>query len=216
VVFSYYARLSRAEQKVYRQSDALVVVPVPAPRALKPLLPPIEAGLLSDDRAAVEAATRAFVDALLVQLQAPPITTKVLAVRPADDSGELHGLYVAEDGKKPVLRVWMRTVAQRRPVAFRTFVRTVLLEVCHHLDFFVTELPASFHTDGFFKRESHLARQLLGPSARAQAARAARLGASAVVDEAPPVVAAKRARRAPTKAIAAPPQLGFAFPKDAK
>ena len=164
--FSYYRALTKAEQGWYRKSDALVEVPLQDAPALRPLLPPIEAALGADDKRAVEAATRALVDALLEQLGAPLVTVKVLAVRPADGDGELHGLYVAEDGKKPVLRVWMRTAAQRRPVAFRTFVRTVLHEVVHHLDFFVARWPHSFHTEGFFKRESHLARQLLGPGKR--------------------------------------------------
>jgi hypothetical protein len=164
VRFSYYGSLSRAEQAWYRKSDALKEVPIRDARALRPLLPPIEAALRADARKDVERATRALVDALMVRLDAPPVTVKVLAVRPADGDSELHGLYVAEDGKKPVLRVWMRTAAQRRPVAFRTFVRTVLHEVVHHLDFLRERWPHSFHTEGFFQRESHLARQLLGPA----------------------------------------------------
>ena len=48
----------------------------------------------------------------------------------------------------------MRTAAYERPVALRTFVRTVLHEVCHHLDFEKLELADSYHTEGFFRRES--------------------------------------------------------------
>jgi hypothetical protein len=162
--FPYYRRLSRADQAAYRKSDAQVTVYVPDPRALRPLLSAVEAALAADDRAAVEKATKKFIDALLVQLKAPPVVTKVLARRPADEGGELHGLYeIEEEGAaRPRLRVWMRTAAQKRPVAFRTFVRTVLHEVCHHLDFTVLGLEPSFHTEGFFKRESHMTRQLLG------------------------------------------------------
>jgi hypothetical protein len=41
-------------------------------------------------------------------------------------------------------------------VAFRTFLRTLLHEVCHHLDYTYLRLPDSFHTQGFFQRESSL------------------------------------------------------------
>jgi hypothetical protein len=58
----------------------------------------------------------------------------------------------------------MRTAAKRRTVAFRTFVRTLLHELCHHLDFELYNLPESFHTRGFFQRESSLTRQLLPAS----------------------------------------------------
>jgi hypothetical protein len=55
----------------------------------------------------------------------------------------------------------MRTVAQKRVVAFRTFLRTLLHEVCHHLDYTYLRLPDSFHTQGFFQRESSLFYQLV-------------------------------------------------------
>jgi hypothetical protein len=55
----------------------------------------------------------------------------------------------------------MRTARQRRVVAFRTFLRTVLHELCHHLDYLFYRLPDSFHTEGFYKRESSLFHQLV-------------------------------------------------------
>jgi hypothetical protein len=56
-------------------------------------------------------------------------------------------------------------------VAFRTFLRTLLHELLHHLDFEVLELAQSFHTQGFFQRESSLFRQLV-PAAPGQAGQA--------------------------------------------
>jgi hypothetical protein len=56
----------------------------------------------------------------------------------------------------------MRTARQRRVVAFRTFLRTLLHELCHHLDYQLLRLPDSFHTEGFYKRESSLFHQLMG------------------------------------------------------
>ena len=40
-------------------------------------------------------------------------------------------------------------------------------EAFHYVDYTVLALDESFHTEGFFRREAHLARQLLGASARA-------------------------------------------------
>ena len=49
----------------------------------------------------------------------------------------------------------------RQVVKFRTFLRTLLHELCHHLDYELLDLADSFHTEGFYKRESSLLRQLL-------------------------------------------------------
>ena len=170
--FAYYERLSRKEQAVYRKSDAFVDVAFPNPRDLRVLVPDIERALAADDRKALQAATRALVDAMLLQLQAPPVKTKVLAVRPGDDGGELHGLYEAVEGETPELKVWMRTHAKKKPVAKKSFVRTVVHEVCHHLDYFVFDIDPSFHTSGFFRREAALSRQLLRDPSESLAPRA--------------------------------------------
>jgi hypothetical protein len=89
---------------------------------------------------------------------------KVYATRPSGDWGELHGMYLPEDeGNRAVLEVWMRTAQKQKVVAPRTFLRTVLHELCHHLDYELYKLPETFHTEGFYKRESHLLVQLAGP-----------------------------------------------------
>jgi len=100
-----------------------------------------------------------------VRLRVPPLRTQVLAVRPSRRWGELHGLYNgASAGRVARVSVWMRTARRHQVVKFRTFLRTLLHELCHHLDYELLALPDSFHTDGFYKRESSLLRQLL-PSA---------------------------------------------------
>jgi len=55
----------------------------------------------------------------------------------------------------------MRTARQKRVVAFRTFLRTLLHEVGHHVDYTLLRLGDSFHTQGFYARESHLFHQLV-------------------------------------------------------
>jgi hypothetical protein len=56
-------------------------------------------------------------------------------------------------------------------VAFRTFLRTLLHEFCHHLDYTLLGLQDSFHTEGFFRRESGLFSQLVGENSPSAPAR---------------------------------------------
>ena len=91
------------------------------------------------------------------------VAVQVLAIRPISSTGELHGLYTRDRGRPPRLQVWMRTARHCRVVAFRTFLRTLLHELCHHLDLHHLGLALTYHTDGFYKRESSLVRQLLPP-----------------------------------------------------
>jgi hypothetical protein len=55
----------------------------------------------------------------------------------------------------------MRTAKQKRVVAFRTYLRTLLHEVGHHLDYTILGFEESYHTEGFYKRESSLFHQLV-------------------------------------------------------
>ena len=55
----------------------------------------------------------------------------------------------------------MRTAARKDVVAFKTFLRTLIHELCHHLDYELYKLPETFHTEGFYKRESTLVGALL-------------------------------------------------------
>ena len=159
--FAYYERLRPRQRAVYRKSDAIKALPLPDAAALAAHIPEIEAGLREDDRRRTQKATHQLVKGICTALGVTPVTLRVLAKRPSNATSELHGLYEREEGKRAIIRVWMRTAAYERPVALRTFVRTVLHEVCHHLDFEKLELPDSYHTEGFFRRESSLARQLL-------------------------------------------------------
>lgn len=164
--FAYYRRLNRTDRATYRRSDATVALPLPDAAALLPSIAAIERGLAADDRSVTGKAARALSDAMCTQLGAARLTVRVLARRPTRSDAELHGLYEREADGTAVIRVWMRTAAHLRPVAHRTFVRTLLHELCHHFDFELLRLRDTFHTEGFFRRESSLARQLLPPSPR--------------------------------------------------
>jgi hypothetical protein len=166
VPFSYYDRLSRRAKATYRKSDAVKELPLADVARLQPSVAALAAGLAADDKRAVQRAARALVDGLCRDLEIEPVIVRVLARRPANATEELHGLYEREDGETAIVRVWMRTAAQKRVVAFRTFLRTLLHEVCHHVDYERLELADSLHTEGFFRRESSLVRQLAGPGRR--------------------------------------------------
>jgi hypothetical protein len=166
--FDYYDRLSRRQKVTYRKSDAISEVPLSDPGSMRPVLEEIRQCLEADDRAGVGRAVRTFIGAMVQILEVPPVRTQVLAKRPSTENAELHGLYTREEGVTPLIQVWMRTAAHEQPVAFRTFLRTLLHELCHHLDFELHGLEDTFHTEGFFRRESSLIRQLLGSSGRAR------------------------------------------------
>ena len=164
--FAYYAKLSPSRQRIYRKSDAIGTLPLPEGVAAGRIVADLRDGLARDDRAAVQRACQELVDALTAGYRVPKIRVRVLAKRPADDYGELHGLYEPEEGRTPArISVWMRTAAKRQVVAFKTFLRTLVHEVCHHLDYDYFKLEETFHTEGFYKRESTLAAALLAQEA---------------------------------------------------
>jgi hypothetical protein len=163
VPFAYYNKLSPARQRIYRKSDAIETLGIPPGLALGDAIGAIADGLRREHRASAQSACQGLVDALVEGYRVPAIRVKVLLRRPADDSGELHGLYEPEDeGAKACITLWMRTAQKKQVVAFKTFLRTLIHEVCHHLDYELFALEETFHTEGFYKRESTLVSALLG------------------------------------------------------
>lgn len=159
--FAYFSRLSPSRRRIYLRSDAITEVPLPAGLSLAGIARRIERSLAADRRAEVQAEAQALLDRLGEALKVPRVRVRVLAVRPTNHEGELHGLYEPLEGAPARISVWMRTAQQKRVVAFRTFLRTLLHELCHHLDYELYQLPETFHTEGFYKRESHLLKQVL-------------------------------------------------------
>jgi hypothetical protein len=159
--FAYYDRLSRRERGIYDHSDRVSVIEVPRAEQLRPLVGLLATALQADRRPDVEAVANRLCLGVTCVLGVEDVEVAVLAVRPALREAELHGLYTRDGKRTPRIRVWMRTVHYKRVVAFRTFLRTLLHEVCHHLDYTYLKLEDSFHTQGFFKRESSLFYQLV-------------------------------------------------------
>ena len=162
MVFAYYKRLTATQKRVYDKSDGVTSVRIPNASEFHPLITALESALKKEDRNRTEILSQKIVSALTARIKVPVIRVKVLAVRPHDSGGELHGLYNPDTGKRnAMMNVWMRTAKQKRVVAFKTFLRTLLHEFCHHLDYEHFRFSYSFHTEGFYKRESSLFHQLV-------------------------------------------------------
>jgi len=160
--FAYYDRLSPSRKKIYRRSDSIATLGIPPGQEHGPTVLRIEAALRADDRPSVQRECQGLIDALAAGYRVPKVRVRVLAKRPVDGYGELHGLYEPEEGRTPPrISVWTRTAQKRQVVAFKTFLRTVIHELCHHLDYELFALEETFHTEGFYKRESSLVIVLL-------------------------------------------------------
>ncbi|HSN20549.1 MAG TPA: hypothetical protein VLS49_07725 [Usitatibacter sp.] len=162
--FAYYDRLPASSKRTYRRSDGIRRVALPDVPALVPLAHAVAPALESAARPEVERACQALVDALNRQLGTPAVRVRVLERRPADSGGELQGLYEPDEvtGSTARISVWMRTAQRVQVVKFRTFLRTLVHELCHHLDYELYKLAETFHTEGFYARESAMMRELLG------------------------------------------------------
>lgn len=169
--YAYYQRLRPWQQRIYRRSDEITAIPVPAAPELTPGALAIGQALASGDPAAATRASHELLRRICARLSVTAPVVTVLADRPAGHWGELHGLYNPGDAGGRIT-VWMRTARRGQVVAFRTFLRTLLHELCHHLDYALLRLEYSFHTAGFYKRESSLYRQLIPqlPATRRRAA----------------------------------------------
>ena len=167
--FAYFDRLTRRQQAIYLRSDAITTMPLRRPGPVRPLVAALGRALDAGNRRFTEEATQQLATALAQALGTPPVRVKVLAARPHSGWGELHGLYETTNRRAelPLITLWMRTARQKRVVAFRTYLRTLLHEMGHHVDYTLLRLGDSFHTQGFYQRESHLFHQLVtdgGPS----------------------------------------------------
>lgn len=166
--FSYYNRLSAKNKAIYRRGDAIVRVELPDdPKlhvALQAASTEVGAALAAERPSRVRPAAQRICDLVTEALATERAMVKVLRVRPRRSASELHGLYTRDDGSPPTIRVWMRTAARADVVKARTFLRTLVHEVCHHLDYAHYRLGESFHNAGFFKRESSLMRMVTAPA----------------------------------------------------
>ena len=161
MAFEYYYRLSKRDQREYERSDDYDAIELSMPLRIRRMVDPLRTTLADEDHAGVQQASSDLVHAITEDLNVNPALVIVKSTRPVNDAEELHGLYEPADGDcYAEITVWMRTAKRNQVVAFRTFLRTLVHELCHHLDYELLELEESFHTEGFFLRESSLVQQI--------------------------------------------------------
>lgn len=160
--FSYYKKLKSSEKKIYDASDRVSRIRFRQPGQFNPYVTSLQKTLAAEDRSRIEKASQKLAATLCQVCKVPAVKVKVLSKRPSHSWGELHGLYEQEeDEPRPVITLWMRTAVKKDVVSFKTFLRTLVHEFVHHLDFEHFKFEDSFHTEGFYKRESSVLRQLL-------------------------------------------------------
>ncbi|HVN90780.1 MAG TPA: hypothetical protein VMT61_13270 [Candidatus Binataceae bacterium] len=172
---AYFSRLTPRAQRIYLKSDAIdrfdFTVDETALRLTRELLVALESGAPST----VQRHAQALLDELCRKSRLAPLQLQVKAVRPHNARGELHGIfYPRETGRSsanpyqfstassngPLIILWMRTAQRHDIVKPRTFLRTLMHEFGHYLDYFLLRLGDSPHSSGFFRRESFLVRML--------------------------------------------------------
>ena len=82
-------------------------------------------------------------------LATPPVNVEIRGVRPRNTRGELHGLFYPYDPRirrQPYIVLWMRTAQRHDVVKPKTFVRTLMHEIGHYLDYAHLRLEDSYHT----------------------------------------------------------------------
>ena len=162
--FEFYNQLTRRQQRDYRKSDEIENLSLPQEARLNiwDRVDALEGALGAGNLKRLQATTVELSLAVTQAFGVGSVRVQVKSHRPMDRAGaEYYGLTTWEEGKQPLIELWMRTRAQRRVVAFKTYMRTLIHELLHHLDYSYLGLEETFHTQGFFKRESSLFRQLV-------------------------------------------------------
>jgi len=187
---SFYRRLRAEQKREYDRSDARKSLPLAPDAALGAAANEIVAALDSGSTKRVGAAAQRLCDGICAALAArsraqpaPAPRVKVLRTRPRRGQSEFHGLYTRFVNGDCEIRVWMLTAAHGQIVKPRTFLRTLLHEICHHVDMTLLDLPSSLHTLGFHARESSLLRALEKSGAQIPGGRASSRAAEPRAEE---------------------------------
>ncbi len=161
------AKLTPFQQRIFGRSMTISTIEFAPTPQLRAAVKALSAALRAEEQARVAALSQTLVNHICRQLQVRTVQVRVHGTRPSNQQGELHGLYTQYGGgsKNDFIQVWMRTAKRKQTVAFRTFLRTLLHEVCHHLDYTYFHFPESYHTEGFFQRESSLFHRVISPAA---------------------------------------------------
>jgi hypothetical protein len=160
----FFYRLAPRDQKVYLRSDAIDAFDLAVgPNALS-LAEVLVVALEGGSIAGTGRAAQALVAELCRLLGVRVVPIEVKGVRPRNARGELHGIFYPD---APRIVLWTRTALRHDVVKPKTFLRTLMHELVHYFDYAVLRLGNSYHTRGFFKRESFLVRAVFPPNSDA-------------------------------------------------
>jgi hypothetical protein len=160
----FFYRLAPRDQKVYLRSDAIDAFDLAVgPNALS-LAEVLVVALEGGSIAWTGRTAQALVAELCRLLGVRVVPIEVKGVRPRNARGELHGIFYPD---APRIVLWTRTALRHDVVKPKTFLRTLMHELVHYFDYAVLRLGNSYHTRGFFKRESFLVRAVFPPNSDA-------------------------------------------------
>jgi hypothetical protein len=174
---AYYYRLPLRAQRCYLASDAIDRFPLTPSPATFAMVAALMRALDGGAPSIVQRASQSLLDEVCRVLGVRAVRLEVRSVRPRNSRGELHGLFypraptrtaaasgrsiaVASAAGAPLIVLWMRTARRHDVVKPRTFLRTLMHELGHYLDYALLKLEDSYHSGGFYRRESFLVRTL--------------------------------------------------------
>jgi hypothetical protein len=172
---AYFARLSAGAQRIYLKSDTIERFDFAISGAARDLTSALMYALESGAPSIVQRQAQSLLDELCRCAGVPALRLQVQSVRPHNARGELHGIFYPRGPERaganpyqfstgaaggPLIILWMRTAQRHDVVKPKTFLRTLMHEFGHYLDYALLRLGDSPHSAGFFQRESHLVRML--------------------------------------------------------
>ncbi|MBV8771154.1 MAG: hypothetical protein JO166_02320 [Deltaproteobacteria bacterium] len=163
----YFYRLPARAQRIWLKSDSIDHLELEPDARMLSLTAALIAAVGSGGASVIARAAQALADAICRAMAVYPVKVEVRGVRPHNTRGELQGIFYprgqGSSSGAPLIILWMRTAQRHDVVKPRTFLRTLMHELVHHLDYAQLRLDESFHTAGFYRRESFLVRVLLPP-----------------------------------------------------
>jgi hypothetical protein len=163
----YFYRMSARAQRAYLKSDSIDKYDLAADLSAISLTDLLMQSLLSGAPPRIERAAQSLADRICALMAVAGVRVEVRGVRPHNTRGELHGIFYPRGPSQrpgaPLIILWMRTAQRHDVVKPKTFLRTLMHEFGHYLDYALLRLDDSFHTGGFFRRESFLVRTLCPP-----------------------------------------------------
>jgi hypothetical protein len=164
----YFYRLSARAQRAFLKSDAVDRFELVPDAHAFAVTAALTSALAAEAPPVIARAAQALGDKICSLVGVASVQVELRGVRPHNTRGELHGVFyprgAAQRPAAPLIILWMRTAQRHNVVKPKTFLRTLMHELGHYLDYALLGLDDSFHTSGFFRRESSLMRALCPPA----------------------------------------------------